>query len=352
MSFKMMMWENNQGELVEIPKQKLDEEERLETWIEKDCSLLGLEVLIIGRQVRTPFAGRIDLLAIDIHGDVLIIELKRHRTPREIVAQVLDYASWINQLSPRDVVEIANSYLGANLAETFLNRFDSELPEAINVNHRMLIVASELDDSSERIVQYLSSRHSLDINVVFFTCFKQNGKEFVGRSWLMDPEEVEERSEGRRKSPWTGYWFVNVGEGKHRNWDDCRKYGFVAAGQGSRYSDPLKKLKIGDQIFAYMKGLGYVGFGEVTNVAAMAKDFVVAGPEKRLFDLPLTQDGIKQNADDPDRSEWVVGVQWKRTFPRSEPCYFKGLFANQNIVCKLRDQQTFDFLKSKFEIAG
>ena len=50
-------------------------------------SLLGLNVLIIGRQLRTPSGGRIDLLAIDQLGDIVILELKRDRTPREVVAR-------------------------------------------------------------------------------------------------------------------------------------------------------------------------------------------------------------------------------------------------------------------------
>src|SRR5262249_12353568 len=156
---------------------------------------------------------------------------------------------------------------GKTLAESFKERFDTELPEAVNADHRMVVVASELDESSERIVEYLSSRHSLDINVVFFTCFQKDGREFVGRSWLMDPEEVEERSERHGRPPWSGYWFVNVGEGENRSWDDCRKYGFLSAGHGSKYSDPLKKLRAGAKVFAYMKGLGYVGYGEVTHEA-------------------------------------------------------------------------------------
>jgi hypothetical protein len=345
-----MVWENNQGSLVELPRYRLDDEERLESWIEKNSELLGLDVLIIGRQVRTPFAGRIDLLALDSQGDIVIIELKRDRTPREIVAQVLDYASWVNQASPREITEIANAYHEGKLAEAFLQRFDCDLPETINANHRMVIVASELDDSSERIVHYLSSRHSVDINVVFFTCFQLGGTELVGRSWLLDPEEVEERSEGRRKSPWSGFWFVNVGEGSNRNWDDCRSYGFVGAGQGVRYSAALKKLKKGDQVFAYMKGLGYVGFGDVVSEAVMAKDFIPAGSDQPLFSLPLVQEGVKQNADNPELCEWIVGVNWRKVFTRDQPCYFRGIFANQNIVCKLRDEPTVTFLKEKFGI--
>lgn len=345
----MMLWENRAEALVELPKQKLDQEDRLETWIEKDNALLGLDLLIFGRQVRTPFGGRIDLLGLDQEGDVVIVELKRDKTPREVVAQVLDYASWVTNLSPKEINSLAASYLGDSLANAFKRRFEATLPEAINVNHKMVVVASELDDSSERIVQYLASKHSLDINVVFFTCFKVDGKEFVGRSWLMDPGEVEERSEGKRNLPWSGYWFFNVGEGEHRNWDDCRKYGFLAAGQGSKYSDPLKKLKLGDKVFAYMKSLGYVGYGEVCKDAVTVKDFSPDG-KASLLDLPLKQQGMKENSDDPTMSEWVVGVRWLKTFPREEARKFQGVFANQNIVCKLRDQRTLDFLEQEFAI--
>lgn len=357
MAFSMSLWEVEGDRLSELPRQKLDSEQRLEDWIEQDPSLLGLDVLIIGRQVRTQFGGRIDLLALDQHGDVIVVELKKGRTPREVVAQVLDYAAWVDGLSPKDVGEIAEAYLASRmpdaanrLPEAFVRRFGTPLPEALNADHRMLIVASELDDSSERIVQYLSSRHSLGINVVFFRCFRQDGREFVGRSWLMDPERVEERSEAQRKVAWSGDWFVNVGEGKHRNWDDCRKYGFLSAGQGEKYSDPLKKLKVGDRVFAYMKGLGYVGHGEVAKEAVMAADFIVEDEQRRLFDLPLAQEGIRENADSPELADWVVGVRWIRAYPRDEARTFRGVFANQNIVCKLQDQRTLEFVKAEFQL--
>ena len=47
---------------------------------------------MIGRQVDTAFGGRIDLLTIGAGGALSIVEMKRHKTPRDIVAQVLDYA--------------------------------------------------------------------------------------------------------------------------------------------------------------------------------------------------------------------------------------------------------------------
>ena len=51
--------------------------------------------MIIGRQEDTGFGGRIDLLAIAPDGTLILIELKRGRTPREVVAQAIDYATWL-----------------------------------------------------------------------------------------------------------------------------------------------------------------------------------------------------------------------------------------------------------------
>jgi len=104
-SFNMVLWTVEDGNLTELPKERLDNEDRLEQWITDDVSLLGLNVLIIGRQVRTPSGGRIDLLAIDQQGDIVLLELKRDRTPREVVAQALDYVKWTpktGQLNKRE----------------------------------------------------------------------------------------------------------------------------------------------------------------------------------------------------------------------------------------------------------
>jgi hypothetical protein len=47
----------------------------------------------------------------------------------------------------------------------------------------------------------------------------------------------------------------------------------------------------------------------------------------------------------------VVAVDWIRSFPLTEAKWSQGLFANQNIVCKLRDLKTLDFLKHDFAIS-
>ena len=76
-----------------LPTTTLLNEQQLEDMIVATPQILSSEWMLIGRQEHTGLGGRIDLLAIAPDASLVLIELKRNRTPREIVAQALDYAS-------------------------------------------------------------------------------------------------------------------------------------------------------------------------------------------------------------------------------------------------------------------
>ena len=352
MSVKMSLWKVSGDDLEEVQPTRLELEQRLENWLSKDASLTGLDVLIIGRQVQSEFGGRIDLLGMDEDGSLVVFELKRDKTPRDIVAQTLDYAGWVKDLSYDEVVTIAAEHLKTPLASAFQDHFGTSLPQTLNGSHSLVIVAAELDDASERIVEYLSESYGVNINAIYFNFFKSGDQELLGRAWFRDPEEVQVQSTRTKQAPWTGYWFVNVGEtgSPHRNWEDHVRYGYLSAGQGAKYSTPLTHLNVGDKVFAYITGRGYVGFGEVTQRACPIKQFVPAGEEKTLLELDLKAERPGENADDPAMSEWCVGIKWIKTFPREQAKTFKGVFANQNIVCKLRHPETVQFVKKEFGV--
>jgi hypothetical protein len=350
MPLEMKLWHVDGPKLTELSSAALDYERRLETWICNDPSFLGIDMLVVGSQVNTGF-GRIDVLGMTRDGELVVVEIKRDRTPRDVVAQTLEYASWINEREYEDFERIAQDYRGKNLGELFRDVFESGIPPDVSGGtHRMLIVSSEFDAASERIVRYLAEKHNLNINAVFFKFFRSAGSELLGRAWLMDPEEVQERAEIRHRRPWSGFWFVNVGEGEHRNWEDNRKYGYVSAGQGEKYSKPLRKLSAGDKIFAYMKGVGYVGYGEVVSEALPISEFIPPGHDRPIVKLPLKAANVSANLSDPALSEWAVGVRWLTAFDRTEARRLPGMFANQNIVCKLQDQQTLAFLLREFGV--
>ena len=161
---------------------------------------------------------------------------------------------------------------------------------------------------------------------------------------------MQDRVDTRKKAPWSGYWFVNVGEDNHRNWDDNVKYGYIGAGHGEWYSKRLSRLKEDDKIFAYMKELGYVGYGVVLKESVMIKDFNVDDKGKTLLDVDLQAPEAKSFSDDPNMSEWAVKINWIETYPKKKAKTFRGVFANLNIVCKLRQIPTVEFLEREFGV--
>ena len=194
---KVRLWEViSDGELQEVPSPDINLEERLEGWLASDISALDPNLLVIGKQVRTDFGGVIDLLCLDDAGDTVVVELKKGRTPREVTAQALDYASWVRELSRERLAKIADKYFGKpdSLDSAFQEHFEKSLPDELNLNHRSLIVAESMDESTERIVRYLSTLN-VPINVATVQHFKDKaGRSFLAQVHLIEPEEAEAKS--------------------------------------------------------------------------------------------------------------------------------------------------------------
>jgi hypothetical protein len=247
MPIEIGLWKIDGGEASPVASSSLDREGRLEEILERDITILGLDILlIVGRQVRTSWGKLTDLLCIDAQGDLFVIELKRDRTPREVVAQALDYGSWGKDLGHADLVEIFDAHRqGADFETASEERFGQPVPDEINQNHRLIVAASELDPSTERIIDYLSD-FEIPINAVFFRYFKDGEDEYLARSWLIDPGEVEVKTTPKKRRPWNQRdIYISFGHGDSRRWEDARRYGFVAGGGDPWYSRTLNSLKEG-----------------------------------------------------------------------------------------------------------
>ncbi len=196
MPLEVKLWKVDADRPQPVEPSRLDLEGRLEEWLCRDIRLLSDDLLVIGQQIEQ-YGTFLDLLAVDRDGNLVIIELKRDRTPRDVVAQALDYASWVQELGRDDVDRYASEFLGKSFAEAFREAFDEEPPEVVNERHRIFIVASSLDGTTQRIVEYLSSTHNVDINAATFAYFDTDDGEFVARSMLLDEEAVERRAKAR-----------------------------------------------------------------------------------------------------------------------------------------------------------
>ena len=196
MAVEMAIWRMTDSGPRQLVLRRLDLEERLEDMLAEDPGMSGLDLLVIGRQVRTEHGGYIDLLAIDADGRVHVLELKRDRTPRDVVAQTLDYGSWVQNLGFEDLEQIYLDHHddGTDLGEAFAERFDSPLPDVVNADQQFTIIASELDPTSDRIVEFLAESYGVPINAVFFRHFKDDDRDYLARTWLLNPSDVVTRS--------------------------------------------------------------------------------------------------------------------------------------------------------------
>lgn len=210
---------------------KLASEQQLEDMIVREPAILSSHWMLIGRQEVTSHGRRIDLLAVAPDGSLVLIELKRNRTPREIVAQALDYASWVAELTADRIAQIYDRFSqGGSLGAALQQRFGIALDdETLNHAHQIIIVATELYPSTERIVAYLNVR-DIPINVVVFQVFQ---------------------------------------------------HGFISAGGGTGYSQTLKLVSPGNWVWVKIPKTDYVGVGRVMEAVQAAKDFTLPTNQRR-----------------------------------------------------------------------
>jgi len=257
------------------------------------------------------------------------------------------------------VLAIANEHLGRPFEAAFEDVFQTSPPDEINGEQQLTIVATELDASSERIVEYLAS-FGVPINAVFFSYLQDEDRRYLARSWLMPPDEVGASAPGRKsgkKAEWNGRdWFVSFGDGLGRSWEDGRRYGFVSAGGDPWYSRTLRALPVGARVFVHIAKAGYVAVGETLRKAERfdVAEVMLDGAWSRLADQELH--AAYQHVDDvrditDDNAEYVVPVRWIASLDQRHAYWEKGMFANQNSACRIRQQFTLERLVTHFNLA-
>lgn len=336
-----------------LPLAELSSEEELELALQNYSALLDPGWLVIGRQVRTSNGKYLDLLCIDREENLVVVELKKALTPREVTAQVIEYASYIAKLSYAEANAIYQNYCekygaGAEtLSEGYAVKFGVPFDEEqFKQNVKMVIVASKMDAGTEHIVRYLRDTYSVDINILFFQVFQHGDKRLLGRVWLEDELELEETTPAK----WNGEYYVSFGTGakEGRCWEDAVKYGFISAGGGSWYTRTLNLLHEGDRVWVNIPHTGYVGVGEVQGEAVRASEATFDA--KPMNELAL--EGSYFGGSD-ENEEFVVPVKWLKTVSEKKAVKETGFFGNQNTVCRpqtFKWQSTVDRLKTLWNI--
>ena len=166
-------------------------------------------VITIGSNMTLP-GGELDLLFVDNEGSLTLVELKRGRAPRKVIAQILDYASSLSEMS---LDELENSMNGkfTRLKDAFddFERFDLlpapefSFPEfRDNVksslrNIRLFITSYSITEDIKRVTRWLRENYSVPILCVEFEYFRKGDQEFFMPRII--GEETPEKRRGKRK---------------------------------------------------------------------------------------------------------------------------------------------------------
>jgi hypothetical protein len=263
----------------------------------------------------------------------------------------------VQKLTLEQILEIYGRFAPSRiLADDFRQRFGVQLAdENLNNSHQIIIVASELDDSSERIVAYLSER-DIPINVLCFQVFGLGEQQLLSRAWLLDPIHTQvsaASSPAAAAEPWNGEFYCSFGDSESRSWEDAMEYGFVSAGGGAWYSRTMQLLNPGDLIWVKIPDVGYAGVGRVLGRIEPASSFKVStsAGEVPALDLLKRANYRREWVDDPQKCEYFVPVRWLETVSVQKAFSEVGLFGNQNTVCKPTTPKwrtTVDRLKIRF----
>ncbi len=135
----------------------------LQEWIANEPSTLGEDLLIIQKEFDgwDKTSERLDLLALDKKGNLVIIENKLDDSGKDVTWQALKYASYCSSLNTDDIIRIYQEYLGSsqNAMENISEFLDGKEIADIELNkgnsQRIFLVAANFKQEVTSTALYL-----------------------------------------------------------------------------------------------------------------------------------------------------------------------------------------------------
>lgn len=177
------------------------ERQHLQEWICKNTNILGERLLIIQKE----FSGfddtreRLDLLAIDEEGNLVIIENKLDDSGKDVVWQALKYASYCSSLTKSDIRTIYQDYLDEQLedavAEKLLCEFlQVEAFDEVELNYddqRIIMVAANFRKEVTSTALWLLE-HNVRIKCIKVTPYELEGNILLDTEQIIPITDAEE----------------------------------------------------------------------------------------------------------------------------------------------------------------
>ena len=179
----------------------IKERKDLQEWIAKNPEVLGEELLIIQKE----FDGfsdtheRLDLLALDKQGNLVVIENKLDDSGRDVVWQVLKYASYCSSLDNKNIKEVFNQYLkdsgrgesAEELLEDFFSGEDYEEKLNSGTSQRIVMVSGDFRKEVTSTVLWLLN-FGLRIQCFQASAYKLNDQLFFNIEQIIPMKGAED----------------------------------------------------------------------------------------------------------------------------------------------------------------
>lgn len=177
------------------------ERSNLQEWIAKEPSCLGEELLVIQKE----FAGftdtheRLDLLALDKQGSLVLIENKLDDTGRDVTWQALKYASYCSGLSKESIRRIYQDFLdktepGADAKERITVFLDEDYEEVLinrGITQRIILVAANFRKEVTSTVLWLLN-FKLRVQCFRVAPYSMGDQHFLNIEQIIPIKDVEE----------------------------------------------------------------------------------------------------------------------------------------------------------------
>lgn len=208
----MLKIDRAQQRFVEVKRRQFEEagyRERLDVQVmirnspEQFFAEMGEKLLLIAEELRpaTFVDDRIDLLAVDPSGMVVVIELKRGNDKLQLL-QALAYASMVAKWKPDQLVARRAALTERPDSEVIkeLEEFLEGEPDALNQMQRVILIAEAFDFEVLSTAEWLYERYDIDIRCYRLSLSSDAQSDFINCTCIFPPPELSQHAISRKRA--------------------------------------------------------------------------------------------------------------------------------------------------------
>ena len=182
---------------VEFSTEGLQERYDIQEWIAADPRILSDDLFIIAKEFSDfdKTNERLDLLAVDRNGRLVIIELKRDDSGPDVHMQAIKYASYLQRADAAKIIEILTEYNHRHLQkqisedearQQLLDHLESGDLEALNSKQRIIIASHRFAPEVTSAVLWLNEQTGQDlITCIQLTPYKDENALYLQSNTLI-----------------------------------------------------------------------------------------------------------------------------------------------------------------------